>query len=1062
MWLTAASHHIAHCRKRMTAVKCMEHPWMKARKSTNLNSSTSSLDSALCMDSASSMEPSPVSSASSSFSPAPSTTTRSSSSTVSTSSSNLSQPEDMKKVNEKLISTLATERLTAADSTAKMRGEGSPTSTNSSTSTLKGDESAENIPGLVQEQNTAPATCTLSSSSGLSSSRREVTTNKTDTLFKKEPLVKKDSTDSVIMSGHSHSFEGPLVVTKTYKRDTLLSDSEKSPSMYRRSKTPISSALSIDGSKDSKDYLSRSYTLDLRREKRGGTRSTDREPPTSPSTSTLGRSSRGMSRQTAEDLLALDPKTIQSLERLKKLTGHKRPKTPEPQAPAVSDVKLLHSPERRRRRKSEGMHPIEKQAGGNFVPAEKTLHEGDEGDDDRDNKEAKKETAVLKCEESNKVLSEKKETVKPIVRDVTPTPIVTVDSSKDSNKESSSATAKNEVLGSKRVTSPVDSAAKAEKVRSKAVTSPTRDSTSSGKDAVQSKRVASPTSTPSKDEVADSPRISSPMKAYQRSVSPSKSDKPSETEKKTTTTSVSSKWTSSTTTSKAENGDRSPSPKKRLSSTSSNEDTSAAVRPTNISSFTRTTPVDRMWSDFKKEDGGSTKIRTSPRSSRYQQSPNSSPSHDSPTSNRRRFVTREKFIEDSRSSFKLKPSSSTQGGGGDTSPLRSSSPAKNQPAKEETKSPPEDVNKTPPAAAKKASTTKTKSSPVISVDGDNKKSPPKTTEVKDIPKPEDAPGIIVRPPSVSEERNQKSSSKNSILSKGQQEIHVPRDLRVRQKSPVSDRMKVIKSNRRKTPVISEDALAAILSGDIPDDELVEENGLCPVSPSQMSDCRMTLETCPEEDEEAVNKQEFPSPNRKHILKTSSLEQTPSHLRSPEKKVTISSAPCIRRAKKPMLSAEMRERTKSLTSFSPERSLSPTSPSDFSTIPEEESNLSKSSNLLSLPMSRLRSSSLVMSQSTPDLSELLGPKKKDRKARRIERSNSKRRVRVDSYVTSTTPNSTYNPSSGTHTAQKSSRRLSGSRFSKFTAAFSRKDKENTQQEKDTNNRQSEKSTKSKRW
>ena len=117
-------HFLQTIRKRMTAVQCMEHSWMKARKttSTNLNSSTSSLDSALCMDSASSMEPSPVSSASSSFSPAPSTTTRSTSSTVSTTSSSFSQPEDMKKVNEKLkdISTLATERLIADSAAAKV------------------------------------------------------------------------------------------------------------------------------------------------------------------------------------------------------------------------------------------------------------------------------------------------------------------------------------------------------------------------------------------------------------------------------------------------------------------------------------------------------------------------------------------------------------------------------------------------------------------------------------------------------------------------------------------------------------------------------------------------------------------------------------------------------------------------------------------------------------------------------------------------------------------------------------------------------------------------------
>ncbi len=68
-------------RKRMSASQCLEHMWMKGRKA-NLNSSTSSLDSALGnMDSPSSVEPSPASSTSSSFSPAPSSTTHSNATT---------------------------------------------------------------------------------------------------------------------------------------------------------------------------------------------------------------------------------------------------------------------------------------------------------------------------------------------------------------------------------------------------------------------------------------------------------------------------------------------------------------------------------------------------------------------------------------------------------------------------------------------------------------------------------------------------------------------------------------------------------------------------------------------------------------------------------------------------------------------------------------------------------------------------------------------------------------------------------------------------------------------
>ena len=1004
---------------------------MKARKQqTNLNSSTSSLDSALCMDSASSMEPSPVSSASSSFSPAPSTTTRSSGSTVSTSSSSLSQPEDMKKVNEKLISTLATERLIAADSANKARGEGSPTSTNSSTSTLKGDESAENIPGLVQDQ------------SGSTTSKREASVS--DSSVTKEPLAKKDSTDSAVVTCHSHSFDGPLVVTRTtYGREPLLSDSDKSPSIERRSKTPVSYSTSINTS-DPKDYLSRSYTIDLRRDK-GGTKSGDREA-TFTSSGTWGRSSRGMSKQKAEDLLALDPKTIQSLEKLKKLTAHKRPKTPEPLAPALSDVKLLHSPERRRRRKSEGMHPIEKQAGSNFKPVENTLHEGDEsGDEHSKSKEVNEKVApvsVSVSKESDKLAEDRdKYTFKPIIDDVAPTCAAHDVESKKIDRKVEDTSTKNEVSSSKRVSSP---SAKTEEV--------------SG-----SKRVTSPDSTTKKEEVLESVRIPSPVKGSPRTVSP----RPSEAERKAPTPGSSSRRTSS----KEENGDRSPSPKKRISSSSSNEE----IKPVGISAFTRSTPVDRMWSDFKKEDDGLSKVRTSPRSSRYQNSSNSSPSlinEDSPTHNRRRFVTREKFLDDGRSSFKLKPSSQQRST--ETSPRtsRSSSPTK-APQRGETKASPETVTKSPtplekekePAAARtktpprteSPTAGRTKSPPVISVNGNNKKGVPKAEGIKSDSKSEDAPAISVQPPSVSESKGQSTST--SPISGGNhlQENRSPRDVCVRQKSPVSERYKVIKANRRKTPVISEDALAAILSGDIPDDDFFDENGMCPLSPSQIGERRMTLETCPEEDEEpaAGGKQQFISPARKNILKQSSLDQTSSPQRSPEKKVTINSEPCIRRVgRKPMLSAEMRERTKSLTSFSPERSLSPTSP-DYAAIPEEADSLSKSS---ILPVGRFRASSLVMSQSTPDLSEILGPKKKDRKARRIERSNSKRRVRVDSYVTSTTPNSTFNPAGSFTGTRSSSRRLSGSgsRLSKLAAVFSRKDKDNS--ENDSRNRQTEKSSK----
>ena len=1008
----------------------------------------------------------------------------------------------MKKVNEKLkdISTLATERLIADSAAAKVRGEGSPTSTNSSTSTLKGDESAENIPSLVQEQQQQNSSSLSSSlSSALTTKKKDATPEKitstptkVDSPVKKEHLTKKDSPDAGLPPvssgyGHSHSFEGPTVITRTYGR-------YESATLDRRSKTPLT-ASSSDGS--TKDYLTRSCTLDRRRDMSSSKSAVGDRGDLSTSTSTVtsttlssspsGRTGRSLSKA-AEDLLALDPKTIQSLEKLKKLTAgrksprpktpdpprspsavspdvkrlsphiHRRPTTPEPQAPAVTNVKLLHSPERKRRRKSEGMHPIEKQAGANFIPCEgKTLHEGDEQEQE-EKEEVKKEEPVEKPKDESKIVKAdkgaKRESSKPV-------------SEEKKEDSSSKPTSTSEVAAPKTVAKEPTKSAVARTDSKKSGSDRNRESKSSVKDeTLESKRSASP--------VKEVQRSVSPPKAdrkVERSTSPtSKADKPKvEAETKTTTPSK------STTNSKVENGDRSPSPKKRVSSSSSNEDSNTNNRSAvTISSFTRS-PIDRIWSDFKKEDNGSSNggirvsPRTSPRSNRYQNTSQDSHNDNTGSPSRRRYVTRERYLDDGRASFKVKagsPAVAPQDNNSAPSPQtsRSTSPTtKDQSVtKEESKSPPTSATKTssPVEFGTCYSLPRTKSPPGVSKSDSFKKNATKSEEAK-VPvttKPEEeAPVIVLQPPKVDESSPRSGGSSPRLLRQ--------RDIRIRQKSPVSDVMKQTKMNRRKTPVISEDALAAILSGDIPDEEIIHDDGSCPLSPSQTGDPRMTLETCPEEDEEP--KKYFSSPTRSKKTDSSNLnssERTPQQ--TPEKKVTISSEPCIRRVGKRHTLIDMRERTKSLTSFSPERSLSPTSPE---TIPEEEEFPNNSGNnfLAPLPMNRLRASSLVLSRSTPDLSEILGPKKKDRKARRIERSNSKRRVKGDSYVTSTTPNSTYNPlqSSSGHTASRSSSRiLSGTRIGRFASAFSRKDKDRS--EKDSSNssssssKHSEKS--SKRW
>ena len=1012
----------------------------------------------------------------------------------------------MKKVNEKLVSTLATERL-IADSAVKTRGEESPTSTNSSTSTLKGDESAENIPSLVQDQ--VGVSSTSSKKDNAPAKDDSAGGTKAENQAKKEPLTKKDSPDAApVSSGHSHSFEGPTVITRSYGR-------YDSATLDRRSKTPLTATIS-DGPTKKEDYLTRSFTLDRRRDlNRNGSKSVDRDPTStskSLSTTPTGRTGRGLSKQAAEDLLALDPKTIQSLEKLKKLTAgrksprpktpdpphspsavsadvkrlsphvHRRPTTPEPQAPPVTDVKLLHSPERRRRRKSEGMHPIEKQAGKSFVPCEKALHEGDEHDQEPEmekvkqkenskegEQEMKEKETVKESERENKVeKSAKKKEEKAIKGEPFEKQTAVKEEPTEKPKEVRKITIKSKEMkndSSKPVATNEETPPAAEPAKpivARADSKKSDDRSGEIKKSVKS-------------EVLESKRSSSPVKEVRRSISSPKQDKPSDTEKKTATS-------SELTSSKLENGDHSLSPKKRISSSSSSEDSgSGSSRSISISSFTRSTPIDRIWSDFKKEDNGSAnRVHTSPRSNRYRRSSQDSLNNINDSPSRRRFVMREQYLDDAKNnSSKVNPGSSSQDAEPSPRTSRSTSPTNNQP-KEEVKSAPtsgtkpsaptEEV-KSPPTSATKTSAPmefgtcysvpRNKSPPGVSRNDSFKKNTPKSEEVK-VAKPNETPAIVLRPPSVDE-----SSKKDTSSLKPTRQTDIP----VRQKSPVPDIMKQMKANRRKTPVISDDALAAILSGDIPEDDDIVHDGTCPISPSQKGDPRMTLETCLEEDEDL--KQYFSSPtrSRKNFLQADSTTSPPERSVSPQRTpvekrvVSINSEPCIRRVgkRRHMLSADMKERTKSLTSFSPERSLSPPSPRETDTIPEE-GKFPNDVNLRNLPINRLRPSSMVLSRSTPDLSEILGPKKKDRKARRIERSNSKRRVKGDGYVTSTRPNSMYNPlqSSSTHTASRSSSRiLSGTTISKIASAFSRKDKADRAAEKDSNCNYSNNKI-SKRW
>ena len=270
----------------------------------------------------------------------------------------------------------------------------------------------------------------------------------------------------------------------------------------------------------------------------------------------------------------------------------------------------------------------------------------------------------------------------------------------------------------------------------------------------------------------------------------------------------------------------------------------------------------------------------------------------------------------------------------------------------------------------------------------------------------DSPKIIVRSPTLSEADKPKTLGAAETAKDRPATIETPTSsVRIRQKSPASNHMYQARKSWRQTPVIAPDVVEMILTGELFEFEDGEE-GACLLNSKK-------LDTCMEEEEPirkfspvtTPNKKFSPvtTPNKKFspiaarraekhtpILKTSK-SISPDHAASspsPEKRVSINSEPFLgeersSRPRRKFLSADERSRTIDYSYTSNERSSSPPSP-DL---------LSKSMDLRGdsggfLP--RLRVSSLSHSVSTPDLTEILGDSKSDAKAKRVERSNSKRR------------------------------------------------------------------------
>ena len=254
----------------------------------------------------------------------------------------------------------------------------------------------------------------------------------------------------------------------------------------------------------------------------------------------------------------------------------------------------------------------------------------------------------------------------------------------------------------------------------------------------------------------------------------------------------------------------------------------------------------------------------------------------------------------------------------------------------------------------------------------------------------------------------------------------------RERSPAAEH-KMIKVNRRKTPVISSDALDAILRGDVEDetDLLQYATNPNPYHPSQ-------LESCPEEDEPQTTPPRAKSPSS--LLKTAQFDTRspssngqpflaerregvlPSALRDPNRSVSPE--------KRRVTLLTCKDRTQSMDldqTLSPDstgnRSVTASPSPEFSKSFDagRSHGISKPSGISQLTVSDSYSS---LSRSTPDLSEILGGAgKKGKDGRKIERSSSRRlgrRSRMDSYVTSTEYSSSYYQSPASPHLMKSAR------------------------------------------
>ena len=241
----------------------------------------------------------------------------------------------------------------------------------------------------------------------------------------------------------------------------------------------------------------------------------------------------------------------------------------------------------------------------------------------------------------------------------------------------------------------------------------------------------------------------------------------------------------------------------------------------------------------------------------------------------------------------------------------------------------------------------------------------------------------------------------------------------RERSPVPDYVKQVKSNRRKTPVISTDALDAILRGEVEEDSNALQYATANPGESLSVPQKVPLESCPEEEEPPLSpKERSPIPtireertNNSTSAHFSNLAERrigalPSALKDPEQ----ATSPEKRHVKLITMKdrAQSVDYDRAMSPKSTDPSPCPTPSPDAFTESYDVSKLPKAHIAGSMSRLSLSANYSALSRSTPDLSGILGTPKKHKEARNAGRSNSRRmgRSRMDLYVTSTNNTSSY--------------------------------------------------------